>query len=73
MRKVMLSMYRSIKVQATITSLKETQQAGVILSEAVRSFHRKGNVSFDEIWPAIMYMRQISEKEAMRLTKDWCA
>ncbi len=65
-------MYRSTKIQTTISTLKEIQQAGVSLTEATRSLHRNENVPFDDIWPAIMQLRQISEKEAMQLTKQWC-
>ena len=67
-----LYMYRTEKLQTTISTLKELQQSGVTLAEASRSLHKKDNIPFDDIWPAIMCIRQISEKEAMRLTKDWC-
>jgi hypothetical protein len=48
------------------------QQTGITLAEATKSLHRKDNVPFDDIWPAIMKIRQTSEKEAMQITKDWC-
>ena len=65
-------MYRTKKLQTTISTLKEIQQTGMTLAEATRSLYRKANVSFDDIWPAIMCICEISEKEAMRLTKEWC-
>ena len=65
-------MYGNKNIQNTISALEEMQQAGVTLAEATNSLHRKENVPFDELWPAIMKIRQISEKEAMRLTKGWC-
>ena len=65
-------MYRTKKLQATISTLKELQQSGVTLAEASRTLHKKEHIPFDDIWPAIMCLRQISEKEAMRLTKEWC-
>jgi hypothetical protein len=65
-------MYGTKRIQKTISALEEIQQAGVTLAEATKSLHRKENVPFDDIWPAIMKIRQISEKEAMQLTKEWC-
>ena len=65
-------MYDSNKTQKTISALEEIQQAGVTLAEATKSLHRKENVPFDDIWPAIMKIRETSEKEAMQLTKEWC-
>ena len=65
-------MQQTQNIQNTISALEEIQQAGVTLAEATKSLHRKENVPFDDIWPAIMKIRQISEKEAMKLTKEWC-
>lgn len=65
-------MYGSKKIQETISALEEIQKAGVTLAEATKSLHRKENVPFDDIWPAIMTLREIGEKEAMQLTKEWC-
>ena len=65
-------MYEFRNVEKTISALKEIQDVGVTLAEATKSLHRKENVPFDDIWPAIMKIRQISEKEAMQLTKEWC-
>ncbi len=65
-------MYGIREIQTTISALREIQQAGMTLAEATRLLHRKENVPFDDIWPAIMHTCQISEKEAMQLTKEWC-
>jgi len=65
-------MYGGKKIQITISALKDAQQAGITLAEATRLLHRKRNIPFDDLWPAIMQIHQISENEAMRLTKDWC-
>ena len=65
-------MYRSIKIQETLASLKEMQQAGLTLAEATYSLHREKDIPFDDIWPAIMKILETSEKEAMQLTKQWC-
>jgi len=65
-------MHDSKKISETIFSLEEIQQAGMTLAEAARSLHLKEMVPFDDIWPAVMQLRQLSEKEAMRLTKEWC-
>jgi hypothetical protein len=65
-------MYRSKKILETISALNEIQQSGVTLAEATKSLHKKQNVPFDDIWPAVMKMRQTSEKQAMQLTKQWC-
>jgi len=65
-------MYGYKSIENTISALVVTQKAGVTLAEATRSIHSNDNVSFDDIWPAIMKIRQLSEKEAMQLTKKWC-
>ncbi len=65
-------LYNTDKIQLTISTLKEIQKAGMTLAAATRSLHKKENIPFDELWPAIMQIRQISEKEAMQLTKDCC-
>ena len=68
----LLYMYRAKKIQQTISSLKSTQQAGASLEEAIESLHVEQNIAFDDIWPAIMKIRQLSEKQAMQLTKECC-
>ena len=65
-------MYGTKKIQETISALEEIQQTGVSLTEATKSLHMKEYIPFDDIWPAIMNICQTSEKEAMRLTKEWC-
>lgn len=65
-------MYRTKKTQQTISALEAIQQTGASLAEAIESLHLKENVAFDDIWPAIMKIRQLSEKEAMQLTKECC-
>ena len=65
-------MYDSIKIQETISNLKKMQQAGISLAEATKSLHLDEHVPFDDIWPAIMKLHHLSEKEAMQLTKEWC-
>jgi len=65
-------MYEYKNIKKTVSELEEIQEAGVTLAEATKLLHRKENVPFDDIWPAIMKIRQISEKEAMSLTKEWC-
>jgi len=65
-------MYGDKNIGKTISALEQLQEAGVTLAEATKSLHRKENIPFDDIWPAIMKIRQISEKEAMQLTKEWC-
>ena len=65
-------MYKTNKILETLSALNEIQQSGVTLAEAVKSLHRKEAIPFDDIWPAVMQIRQTSEKEAMQLTKQWC-
>lgn len=65
-------MYKRQQIQEVLSALEKMQQAGVALSEACKSLHRKQNVPFDDIWPAVMIIRQLSEREAMQLTKQWC-
>ena len=65
-------MYRTKKIQQSISALEAIQQNGVTLAEAIELLHIKKNVAFDDIWPAIMRIRQLSEKEAMQLTKECC-
>ena len=64
-------MYRSKNIQETISALADIQQSGVTLEEATKLLHLNKNVSFDDIWLAIIKIRQLSEKEAMQLTKKW--
>jgi len=52
--------------------IEEIRQADVSIAEAIKRLHQKENMPFDKIWPAIMKIRQVSEKEAMSLTKRWC-
>ena len=65
-------MYDYRNTQKTVSALNEIQQADATLAEATKSLHRKQHVPFDDIWPAIMVIRQVSEKEAMQLAKAWC-
>jgi len=60
------------KTTIVISALEEVQAAGVTLAEAVQLLHSKENVPFDAIWPAVMIIQQVSEREAMQLTKEWC-
>lgn len=69
---IIIQMYRNKNIEETLSSLKKLQQAGLSLEQATKTLHKKENVPFDDIWPAIMRLRQLSEKEAMRSTKDWC-
>lgn len=55
-----------------IATLNEKQAAGMTLSEAVHALHVQDKVPFDDIWPALMRLQQVSEKEAMRFTKACC-
>ena len=64
-------MWNRAKTNTMVAALKETTKAGISLAEATKSLHAKENVPFDDIWPAVMILRQVSEKEAMRLTKEW--
>ena len=65
-------MYRTKEIQKTISALQAIQQNGTSLAEAIELLRIKKNVTFDDIWPAVMKIRQLSEKEAMRLTKECC-
>ena len=65
-------MYRSKEIQITISALQAIQQNGTSLAEAIELLHIKKNVAFDDIWPAVMEVCQLSEKEAMQLTKECC-
>ena len=64
--------YANRNIENIISSLEEIQKAGVSLAEATKSLHMKENIPFDDIWPAIIQLLQLSEKEAMRTTKEWC-
>lgn len=55
-----------------ISMIEDIQQANLTLAEAANRLHQKENIPFDKIWPAIMKIQQLSEKEAMSLTKEWC-
>lgn len=65
-------MYRTKKIQQTISALDAMQQTGASLAEAVESLYVEQNIPFDNIWPAIMVVCQLSEKEATQLTKQDC-
>ena len=65
----MLNRHKTDKI---ITTLEEAQATGVTLAEAIHSLHGKDNVPFDDLWPAVMIIQQVSEREAMQLTKEWC-
>jgi len=65
-------MYETKQILKAISTLKECQLTGVTLAQATELLHKNYGFSFDDIWPAIMKLRQVSEKEAMRLTKEWC-
>lgn len=65
-------MWNSTKTDSIISALKQSQGAGVSLAEAINSLHNLDKVPFDDIWPAVMVIRQVSEKEALQLTKEWC-
>jgi len=60
------------KGNQVVSTREEIQAEGVTLAESIISPHRKEGVPFDDIWPAVMIIRQVSEREAMQLTKDWC-
>jgi len=59
-------------IQNIISMMEQIRQADVTLAEATKHLHQKENIPFDKIWPAIMKIQQLSEKEAMSLTKEWC-
>jgi hypothetical protein len=59
-------------IQDIISMIEEIRQTDATLAEAARCLYQKENIPFDNIWPAIMKIRQLSEKEAMSLTKEWC-
>ena len=65
-------MYDSIKIQQTISALEDMQQAGISLAAATKSLHQNEHVPFDDLWLAIIKIRQVSEKEAMQFTKECC-
>ena len=65
----MLNQHQTNKI---ISKLVEIQGTGVTLAEAIHKLHKKENVPFDDIWPAVMIIQQVSEREAMQLTKEWC-
>lgn len=65
-------MYRSRNTQQTLSALDALLQNGASLADAIETLHIQKNVPFDDIWPAIMKLCQLSEKEAMQLTKQNC-
>ena len=65
-------MVQARTTQQTISELEEIQDADVTLPEAVKSLHRKENVSIENIWPAIMEIRGIEKEEAKNLAIKWC-
>lgn len=65
-------MFGRKKVQEVISSLLELQQTGMELPEALALVYVQENIEFDDIWPAVMKIHQLSEKEAMYLTKKYC-
>lgn len=64
-------MYNSVKLQRTISALNDLQQSGASLAQAANTLYSSNDYNFDELWLAVMTIAQLSEKEAMRLTKDW--
>lgn len=65
-------MYRSETIQQTLSALDALLQNGTSLADAIETLHIEKNIPFDDIWPAIMQFCQLSEKEAMQLTKQHC-
>jgi len=65
-------MYRTETIQNTVAALEKIQQDGMTLAQATKVLHKDKKIPFDDIWPAIMRIQQLSEKEAMRTTKEWC-
>lgn len=65
-------MYSTKKIQQTISTLEAMLQTGASIEDAIESLHVEQNIPFDDIWPAIMRICQLSEKEAMQLTKQHC-
>ena len=70
---LILKMYRTKNLTQTIYLLKEMQNKGMPLSEAIKQLYSKENFLFDDLWPAVMSINMVSEKEAMQLTKEWCS
>ncbi|KZZ59026.1 hypothetical protein A3762_06335 [Oleiphilus sp. HI0125] len=55
-----------------IQDLNEIQSVGVTLEEATLSYHKKEEVSFEEIWPAILQILETDETHAKELATQWC-
>lgn len=62
----------SQKTKEVIAALEKFQATGITLTEAIKQLYKNESVAFDDIWPAVMQIEQVSEREAMRLTKDGC-
>lgn len=67
-----LNMLNAKRTKEIISLLEEIQKAELSLAEATKLLYQEENVPFDDIWPAIMVIEQISEKQALQRTKDWC-
>lgn len=58
--------------EQVIQDINEIQSIGVTLEEATLSYHKKEEVSIEEIWPAILQILETDEKHAKELTTHWC-